>query len=391
VVNLIPLVQLFTAEPAFSEPLRQRQGPYEVTLMLPPAGLYAGEEMEIEFRVVEPDAPGADGGPKPLAGTARIQAEASMPSMPSMAKFEELAHREAIAGVFGVHPVFPHGGDYRLCLTILPSEFRRAGDPGPAEPLTFEFPLVVEDAASSPTPAGRRVRPFALDVSTTPRRPVAGEPVEIDLSVRMASSFERREVADFELQHEKLMHLFIVRDDLSVFAHEHPELSGPGVFRLRYRFPSPGRYRVFADVAPRDAGSQVLSSIIEFGGAAPPPPAPARVQSVPKTRVALAWPEGGVRAGRTATVDAILTDADGRPVRDLQPWLGAMGHWILVHADGETFAHAHPDEREAGVGAGGRIPFLVRLPRAGRYRGWMQFQRGGAVETIEVEVEATPN
>ena len=47
---------------------RQRQGPYEVTLLLPPSGLYAQEEMEIEFRVVEPDATGPDGGRKPMRG-----------------------------------------------------------------------------------------------------------------------------------------------------------------------------------------------------------------------------------------------------------------------------------------------------------------------------------
>jgi len=49
-----------------SEPPRQRQGPYEATLMLPPAGLYAGEEMEIEFRVVDAAHPDASGAPAPL-------------------------------------------------------------------------------------------------------------------------------------------------------------------------------------------------------------------------------------------------------------------------------------------------------------------------------------
>ncbi len=354
--------------------------------MLPPAGLYAEEEMEIEFRIVEPDTPGPDGAPKPLPW-GRIRAEADMPSMPSMAKFDELAHREGIPGVFGVHPVFPHGGDYRLCLTILPPEVQPIGDPRPAQAYTFDFPLVVWDATSSPTPVPRRVRPFELDVTTNPRQPLAGESVEIDLSVRMASSFERREVTDFELQHEKLVHLFIVRDDLAVFAHEHPEPAGPGVFKLRYRFPTPGRYRVFADVAPRDAGSQVLSSTIHVGGqpSAAPSPRPSA-----RSRAAFAWPESGMPTGRTVTVEARITEAGaaGRPVNDLEPWLGAMAHLILVHQDAETFAHAHPDDRERNVGAEGRVPFLVRLPKPGHYKGWLQFQRGGKVETVELEVDA---
>jgi hypothetical protein len=370
---LLSLVAAQLFDPAkLAEPPRQRQGPYEVTLLLPPAGLYAEEEMEIEFRVVEPDTPGPDGGPRPLQ-SARIRAEADMPSMPSMARFDEIAHREGIPGVFGVHPVFPHGGDYRLCLTI--------------ESFTFEFPLDVQDAASSPTPASRRVRPFALELVTTPRRPVAGEPVEMDLSVRVASSYERREVTDFEMQHERLIHLFIVREDLAVFAHEHPEPAGPGVFRLRYRFPRPGRYRVFADVAPRDAGAQVLSATVEVGGADAPDTPRAGSASA---RASFAWPPGGMPAGRTLTVEATLTDARGRPLEDLEPWLGAMAHLILVNEDARTFAHAHPDDREPHVGRAGRVPFLVRLPRPGRYRGWLQFQRGGQVETVELEVEALP-
>lgn len=367
-----------------AEAARQRQGPFEVTLMLPPEGLYAGGEVEIEFRVVELGSPEEGDTPKPLKGRP-IQAEVEMPSMPSMPKFDELAHREGIPGVFGVHPVFPHGGDYRLCLTILPPEVRRFGVP-PAEAITFEFPLSVRDAESNPQPAARRVRPFQLDVTTNPRQPVAGQEVEIDLSVRMASSFERREITDFELVHEKLIHLFIVRDDLAVFAHEHPEPAEPGVFRLRYRFPQPGRYRVFADVAPRDAGSQILSATLRVGGEGRPtgPPTPVR------TRAAFAWPEGGMPFGRTLTVTALLEDTNGRAVTDLEPWLGAMAHLILVHQDAETFAHAHPDDREPGVGAGGRIPFLVRLPKPGPYRGWLQFQRAGRVETIEIRVEAVP-
>jgi len=364
-----------------AEPPRQRAGPYEVTLLLPQPVLYAGEEMEIEFRVER-----TDGGSAAPVAWARIRGVVDMPSMPAMARFDEMAHPEDIVGVYGVHPTFAHGGDYRLCLTILPP----VGAASSAETYTLEFPLTVADATSSPTREGAKVQPYVLELIPTPRHPVAGEPVELDLSVRMASSFERREVTDFDVQHEKLMHLFIVSEDLVDFAHEHPEPVGKGGFRLTHRFDRPGKYRLFADVAPKDAGSQVLSTVLVVGGsgaggtvAAPRPRDPS-----PSTRVALELPEGGVPTGRTVIVTAVLRDAGGNPVRDLEPWLGALGHLMLVHQDGETFAHAHPDERERGVGRDGRIPFLVRLPRPGSYRGWLQFERQGAVETLEVSLEA---
>ena len=52
-------------------------------------------------------------------------------------------------------------------------------------------------------------------------------------------------------------------------------------------------------------------------------------------------------------------------------------------APGET-------ESDASLGRDGRIPFLVRLPEPGAYKGWLQFQRGGVVETVEVALEALP-
>jgi hypothetical protein len=384
-ILLLAAGAVLLAESSLADGLRQQSGPYAITLQLPPAGLFAGEEMEIEFKVEK-----ADGTPLPWG---RIRGVVDMPSMPSMPRFDEIAHREGIPGVFGVHPTFPHGGDYRLCLTVLPPEVQPVGDARPTDSFTFEFPLTVWDSAASPTTEARKIKPFALDVVATPRRPAAGEPVELELRVRMATSFELREVTDFDLQHERLMHLFVVSQDLTEFAHEHPEPAGPGLFRLTHRFARPGRYRLFADVAPKDAGAQVLDATLVVGpaadGNAAPAPAPTPTPP-PKTRVALTLPYGGMVAGRTLVVNALLTDDKGRPVRDLEPWLGSIGHLLLVTRDGLTFAHSHPDDREPGVGKDGRIPFLVRLPRAGPYKGWLQFQRRGKVETLEVALDAAP-
>ncbi|HTY41919.1 MAG TPA: hypothetical protein VMH79_08615 [Thermoanaerobaculia bacterium] len=376
------------AAAAAEEPPRIRQGPYEIVLHLPPNGLFAGEEMEIEFSVARADRLDASGEPTPLTW-ARIEAVADMPSMPSMAPFDEIAHREESPGRYGVHPTFPHGGDYRLCLTILPPEIPLVGDPRPTEAFVFDFPLTVADAASSPTRESAKVRPFSLDLATAPLHPVAGQPVELELRVRLAGSFEQREVVDFDVQHEKLMHLFVVSEDLTEFAHEHPELSGPGVFRLSHAFARPGRYRLFVDVAPHGAGSQVLSATVAVGGSGAP--ARAATPSAPPTvRAVLELPPEGIPAGRTVTVTAHIHDAKGRPVSDLEPWLGAMGHLLLVHQDAATFAHAHPDDREPGIGKDGRLPFLVRLPKPGSYKGWLQVKRAGRVETIELALDAGP-
>ena len=99
---------------------------------------------------------------------------------------------------------------------------------------------------------------------------------------------------------------------------------------------------------------------------------------------------GELPARKTTGVEFILRDAPtGKAITDLKPYLGAMGHLILIHQDGITLVHSHPDERQPDVGHNGAIPFLVRFPKPGIYRGWSQFQRNGSILTSDFIVEAS--
>ena len=73
-------------------------------------------------------------------------------------------------------------------------------------------------------------------------------------------------VSSFDIAHDRLMHLFIVRKDLGSYRHEHPRHDGNGTFRLTHVFPSAGEYHLFADVAPQSAGSQVLMAKLLVAG-----------------------------------------------------------------------------------------------------------------------------
>ena len=119
--------------------LRQTSGRYQVTLRPPADGLVqrAGEEMQIEFRVQDTSRP------DPLTGFAPViraapDAVVDMPQMPGMPKFTETAHPKGVAGDYGIHPTFAHGGAYRLQLTIHPPA---------ADQFTVDFPLEVLDAS----------------------------------------------------------------------------------------------------------------------------------------------------------------------------------------------------------------------------------------------------
>jgi hypothetical protein len=87
----------------------------------------------------------------------------------------------------------------------------------------------------------------------------------------------------------------------------------------------------------------------------------------------------GLKAGREAMLRFTLADASsGAPISDLEPFLGAAGHMLLVNADLTEASHAHPEEQAA---RGPSVSFEPRMPAAGLYKLWVQFQRKGQVIT----------
>ena len=79
-----------------------------------------------------------------------------------------------------------------------------------------------------------------------------------------------------------------------------------------------------------------------------------------------------------------LSDEHGQPVNDLEPYLGAMGHLVILSADGKQFVHAHPD---AAAEKSNKVKFGAHFPNAGIYKGWGEFQRAGTVHTIPFVIE----
>jgi hypothetical protein len=329
---------------------------YQVSLRLPPGGLYAAEEMEIEFRVEDTTRPDPLGGYTPVIRlTPAVTID--MPEMPGMPRIEAIAHPEGAPGEYGIHPTFPHGGAYRVRVAISPP----AGDA-----FVREFPLDVKDADPKRKPPPPR---FTLELTTEPRRPKAGELVELRLSVRDRDN-GNAPVPAFDIAHERPMHLIAVRKDLAHFAHEHPSQSG-SEFRLRYTFASGGEYRIFADVAPKGAGSQVLLAKLKIAGP--------ETRETPRPDTGAGMQTDSVLPARqSATVTFRIADTRG-----LEPYLGAAGHLILIHEDAETFVHSHPTHETV---TGGELRFLARLPKPGAYRGWLQFQRAGSVVTQDLQV-----
>ena len=75
----------------------------------------------------------------------------------------------------------------------------------------------------------------------------------------------RRAVRDFDVTHERRMHLIVVRRDLTGFQHLHPEQDADGRWSTPVTLPEAGSYRVLADFT-RDGEAHTLASDLRVDG-----------------------------------------------------------------------------------------------------------------------------
>lgn len=192
-------------------------------------------------------------------------------------------------------------------------------------------------------------------------------------------------VTRFAVEHDKRLHLVVVRRDGAHYRHVHPELATDGTWSVPLTPPAAGVYRVFADFRPEGGPKTTLAADLHVPGPYQPVAAAgeARTTDVEDYQVRL---DGELAAGVTSTVHAVITRA-GRPVTDLQPYLGAYGHLVALRAGDLAYLHVHPEESPT---AGPEVTFAVQAPSAGRYLLYLDFQHGGRVHTAAFVVAARP-
>jgi hypothetical protein len=191
---------------------------------------------------------------------------------------------------------------------------------------------------------------------------VSAQSPELVFTVRKGEAAVR----EFELEHERRMHVIVVRRDGTGFQHLHPELGDDGAWRTPLELDEPGAYRLFADFK-HDGTAYTLASDLTVDGAAEyaPFPEPSTVDTVDGYRVEL-HDDGGA-------LDFEIT-RDGRPVRT-EEYLGAGGHLVALREGDLAFLHVHPEDDG--------VAFEADLERATRYRLYLQFQHEGVVHTAE--------
>ena len=202
---------------------------------------------------------------------------------------------------------------------------------------------------------------------------------ETELRFRIAGA-DGAPVTDFDLEHDKRMHLIVVRRDLTGFQHLHPRMSANGVWSTPIELPAAGSYRVFADFT-HDGVAETLGADLAVDGDAEYHALPLQ-QTETEVDGYDVGVEGTVSTAGTESELTFNVLRDGKPV-EVEPYLGADGHLVALRDGDLAFLHVHPLESDPGAGSADGVSFATEFPTAGRYRLFFQFRDRGQIHTAE--------
>jgi hypothetical protein len=263
-------------------------------------------------------------------------------------------------------------------------------------------------------PGGRLMTKYGGPLTSTivaqPERPEPLKPALI--TYRLNDATGDPVTADkLAITHEKPMHLIVVSSDLNHFAHLHPAHQAEGRYTVGATLPEEGQYLLFNEFFTADGTMQIERNELATSGAPAEDKAAALTpdldipHEVNGLSIVLAPNVQKVR--RRAPVTFTLTASKGgQPITDLEPYLGAPCHVVIISADTKQFAHTHGDipggamshdmssTNMAGMVMptpparfGPSLQFTHTFMQAGMYRVWVQFGYGGEVITTAHNVQ----
>jgi hypothetical protein len=253
------------------------------------------------------------------------------------------------------------------------------------------------------------VRDYQLDFRTVPALVKPGQKTTLRFQIRRPGTGEI--VKHFELVHERQYHLFLISQDMEYFQHIHPEEQNDGTWTIEVTLPKPGYYKVLSDFLPSGGASQFIARPLVTAGytgdleadGAHLAPDTNLTKSVDDITATLSYDPLQFVVGLYGHLNFHLTDtATGRPITDLQTYLGAFGHTLIMSEDMVDYVHSHPldilamPDDDGGppvflippgadlekLRGGPDVTFEGLMPKPGRYRAWTQFRRNGKIHTF---------
>jgi hypothetical protein len=247
------------------------------------------------------------------------------------------------------------------------------------EPHTHNADGTVTQAAIA-TPAGSIVGGLSLSSAGLTLVPLkttflAGRKQRLGFRITGASGAP---VTTFAVVHDKLLHLIVIRRDLTGYQHVHPTMSPDGTWSIDLTLAEPGMYRMIADFTAIVGGQQIaaaLGSDLTVAGDYAPVPLPAPARTVHTRGFAVAY-EGTADTRSVQPILMSVASPDHRPAA-LQPYLGAFGHLVMIRQGDLGYVHIHPEAQLVD----GKVKFWLTAPSQGAYRMFFDFQVAGQVHS----------
>ena len=258
------------------------------------------------------------------------------------------------------------------------------------------------------------VRDYRLDFRTDPAVVRPGQKATLHFGVFHPGSGAL--VQKFESVHERQYHLFVISQDMEYFQHIHPAQQPDGTWSIEVTLPKEGYYKILSDFLPGGGAVQFLARPLVTAGydgdlvgdGAQLVADTALSKTVDDLTATLAYDPPTFIAGLYGHLNFHLTDTGtGLPITDLQTYLGAFGHTLIMSEDMVDYVHSHPlDVVAAGdddnppvfvippgadlekLRGGPDVTFDGLVPRPGRYRAWTQFRRNDKLYTFAFTFEA---
>ncbi|MGG7620782.1 hypothetical protein [Bacillus coreaensis] len=179
-----------------------------------------------------------------------------------------------------------------------------------------------------------------------------------------------------ETTHEKTMHLIIVSNDLEEFYHLHPEQINMHEFVAKVPLAKPS-YTVFVDINPKGIAYTIQPHRLNLNSDLLSNKAMLNKESNWRKEV-----NGRIveLVSKSMVVNEPVTISfqieNGTP----QPYLGALGHVVIIDQEVEQFLHVHPiSEKDTA--------FHTQFDKSGLYKLWVEFRFEGTVEAFPFVIE----
>lgn len=223
---------------------------------------------------------------------------------------------------------------------------------------------------------------YEVQLTTSPQNVEAGKLTQLTLAVK-----QDEKMVTLDISHEMNLHLMVVSEDLTWFRHIHPEEQTDGAYAITETFPTGGKYLLFSDFKPTGGEQTLNKQEIEVQGKSRAISNDVSTKYISKVDGFTVTLLNGnyFKTNKTQRLE-ISIEKDGKKLieKDLEQYLGASAHIVMIGKVGKEFLHIHPVSDS-------RFPVFAQtqIENAGIYRMWAQFKIDGKVHTADFTVDVT--